>query len=255
MINLIKNDMQITFTSQWKKFLPIVLIAILGCLYMLFDEGRESGFLDYLIFFFKGIEPFVIIDANTVFKIPFIWLCLHLYIFYLIADYPISDLKMTGKDTLIRIGDRRIWWASKSITTIITVFISYALLTITILAFTLVTGGNLFKVTAIYEINFTDLMVATIVLPMVLTCCVGLFQLSLSLLTRSIISFLGVVALMVISAYFMNPFLFGNYMMLLRNQLLLSEGVLTIYGFILAAAIGLAGYIIGHFTIKKMNIY
>lgn len=255
MINLLKNDLQITFTNQWKKFIPIFLLAILGCLQLFFKEkdiAVTPGLMDYLLFFFEGIEPFKIIDANTIFKIPAIWLCIHLYIFYLIADYPIQDMKMIGKETIVRVANRRIWWTSRCLTTVMIVIVSYIVLTLTIFLFTLFTRGELLQ--SIGE-SSTDMIVTILVLPLILTCCVGLFQLSISLRYRSLLSFLVIVVVLVMSAYFMHPLLFGNYLMFLRNQLLLTGGVITKEGFLLGAIIGIVGYGIGHITIKKLNIY
>lgn len=255
MIKLLKNDLQITFTSQWKKFIPIVLLAILGCLQLFLKENDMNvipGFMDYLQFFFEGIEPFKIIDANTIFKIPAIWLCLHLYIFYLIADYPIQDMKMIGKETIVRVSNRKVWWISRCLTTVMIVIASYIILNITIILFTLSTRGELLQSIAK---NSPDMIVTILILPLIITCCVGLFQLSISLRYRSLLSFLVIVVVLVMSAYFMHPLLFGNYLMLLRNQLMLTDGVMTKDGLLLAAAIGITGYGIGHITIKKLNIY
>lgn len=255
MINLLKNDLQITLTSQWKKFIPIVLLAILGCLQLFLKEKDMNiipGFMDYLQFFIEGIEPFKIIDPNTIFKIPAIWLCLHLYIFYLIADYPIQDMKMIGKETLVKVGNRRVWWASRCLTTVMIVIASYIILNLTIILFTLSTRGELLQ--SIGESSL-DMIVTILVLPLLMTCCVGLFQLSISLRYGSLLSFLSIVVVLVMSAYFMHPLLFGNYLMLLRNQILLADGVLTRDGFILAGTIGMFGYGIGYWTIRKLNIY
>ncbi len=255
MINLLKNDIQVTFTSQWKKFIPIVIIGLLGCFQLLLNDRSMAvtpGFINYLTYFFEGIEPFIVVDANTIFKIPAIWLFLHLYIFYLIVDYPIQDMKMIGKETFVRVGNRRIWWVSKCLTTIMIVLISYIVLLLTVLLFTLFSGGEILKSVSR---SSSDLILAVLILPFVTSCCVGFFQLSISLLYRSMLSFLGVVVVLVMSVYFIHPLLFGNYLMLLRNQLLLQGGVVTSEGFILAAVIGIAGYSIGHITIKKLNIY
>lgn len=268
-VNLIKNDLRIAIISQWKKFIPIILIALAGCIYLsISSKGliAAPAFMDYLIYFNKGIEPFTRFDPNAVFNIPGIWLCLHLYIFYLIADYPISDLRLLGKEILVRIENRRLWWISKCITTVFTVFLCYFLLFITIYIFTLLTRGHLslqpsdilFKNIFGYsylQIKTIDFLVTVILLPFVITVSASLFQLSISLLSRSILSFLFIVIILVASTYYLNPLLIGNYLMLLRNNLFLINGVLTNQGFLLSGLFGITGYLIGHITIKEMNIY
>jgi hypothetical protein len=161
-------------------------------------------------------------------------------------------MKMIGKETFVRVINRRVWWASKCLTTIMIVVTSYLVLVLTVLLFTI---SN--RVDILHPITGSsiDLIIAILVLPLVLTCCVGLFQLSISLISRSMLSFLVIIVVLVMSAYFIHPLLFGNYLMLLRNHLLLPGGVVSYQGFILAAVIGIIGYAIGHITIKKLNIY
>lgn len=254
---------------QWKKFIPIIGIAFLGCSNLYInskDLVKPPVLIDYFIYFSKGMDPFTNLGRNEVFKIPVIWMCLYLYIFYLIADYPVQDLKMLGKNLLIRSNTRVNWWISKCIITIHTIFICYFLLYSSIMLFTFFSNGNfsfnptqelMDSIFGVSDMHVSNSQVVEIILllPLALTVGVSIFELGLSLIIGSIYSFCFIVTVLIISAYYTSPLLFGNYLMLLRNSIHLENGVLTNYGFFYSILIGILGYFMGALRIKKLDIY
>lgn len=271
-LKLIKKDLLVLIFVQWKKFIPLILIGIVTVMALtsqLKDTSKltlSPSFIDYILYLYKGIEPFQVLSGNDIFKIPFIWLFFHLYVFYLIADYPVQDIKYLGKEIFIRMKKRWIWWFGKIVVLIFLVVFSYLIFYLTILAGTIFLGGNvsmepnkevfdtLFHMSSSL-LSAPEIIVLVIILPVFITICSGIFQLSIAIISKPNMSFLITVIILIISAYYLKPYLIGNYLMLLRNQLFLETGVENIGGFIVALLTGVVGYILGAIKVEKLDIY
>ena len=184
----------------------------------------------------------------------------------MIADYPVQDIKYLGKEIFIRMKKRWIWWFGKIVVLIFLVVFSYLIFYLTILAGTIFLGGNvsmepnkevfdtLFHMSSSL-LSAPEIIVLVIILPVFITICSGIFQLSIAIISKPNMSFLITVIILIISAYYLKPYLIGNYLMLLRNQLFLETGVENIGGFIVALLTGVVGYILGAIKVEKLDIY
>ena len=90
--------------------------------------------------------------------------------------------------------------------------------------------------------------VQMMLLPILVTGALSIMQLALSLIIKPIFSFCISATTLVLSAYYLNPILIGNYVMSERSDLLIENGISTktgiIYSFVILVAFGLMGLIL-----------
>lgn len=62
------------------------------------------------------------------------------------------------------------------------------------------------------------------------------------------------ILILIVSVYWLNPFMIGNYAMLLRNQLFTEDGVISSIGIVLCIMISVFSVVIGKAVIEKKDI-
>lgn len=237
LIRLIRYDCLSGILLSWKRYLPAVAVFVFACgslanLAGLAGVGTVS-FADYVIKQFFGI-PLYHPESSERFSIPVLWLLFHIYLAYLISAYPFTDMKGFGQQVLVRSRKRSYWWLSKCAWSSLTVLLYYGLFYLLCLLFCIFSGCRLAPTAGACSLIGLDssilppptFLVTGMALPLVTSMSLSLFQMTLSLYTRPVIGFIGVVSILVLSAYFCTPFLTGNYLMIQRSALLMGpQGV------------------------------
>lgn len=180
---------------------------------------------DYVFYLLHGMPEFVPGDQNFVPNL--VWLLLHLYLACLIGSYPQRDLLEIGVQLWPRCGSRCAWWISKCIWTAVSCLLFYLLILGVpwLFLFFGMTPDLLpqreiqqyFSSAAVAGIPFGRMLVHTLLLPLLASISLSLFQITLAMLTRPLFGLLAVTAVTVSAIFKTVWWLPGNYLMPARS--------------------------------------
>lgn len=228
------------------------------------DGLREYSFTDELIYLLRGNAPFNPKMGNK-FMIQPLWLVMSIMPSFLVYSYAVTDMEEIGLQFLVRSQSRAKWWFSKCVWNICSILVLNIILILTLLIVALPGSGEghifeLHNELCVNEFDFaisdgSHILFWMIIMWVVISIGVSLFQMALSLITDPMIAFIMVVAEYVLSAYFSNGLLIGNYTMIKRWQEAgYSGGYSHIQGILLSGILAVSGIVIGYLYIKKMDV-
>lgn len=243
-INAFRCDLKNGFVREYKKFILAAGLFVALCVdFFLRSESMRkpmnadtSTLGDYLMYVFAGIAEFRP-EKGDPFQFPALWMLVMLLILYIVLYYPYKDLMGYGKQVLISTRSRTVWWLSKCGWLVTNALCYFALLYAVVFLFCALIGVPLSLHTSEYfflyyitsetrVLNFPQTMnLVLLVMPWLLVMAVGLLQMLLSLFIRPLYSYCVSVALLLASTYYLNPFLLGNYAMILRSNRVVTNGV------------------------------
>lgn len=254
------------------KYLFVVLIFLLSCL-DLWRKAHSAGtiasrvtFPDYLLYTFRGMHAFVRDGMNikNVFDIPPLWMIMNLYLAYLVGNYPTKDLYGYGQQILIRSRSRRQWWAGKVIWNLAMVLVFYFTGYLVLFGFTLFTGTLSFQPSAVIAARFCDIDIqnwaggswlpVVLLQPVMASISLCFIQMAVSFFIKPVFSYLSVVCLLVLSAYYDTPFLVGNCAMILRSRLAEPGGIELSWAVLFTVLLSAAAILIGGRRFRKMDV-
>jgi len=193
------------------------------------------------------------------------WILLNIFLSVVIGYYPLNDLKEYGAQILIRSKKRWQWWISKCIWIMGNVLIFYAIGYIVITIFSLINGG--LSLTPNHNVSLAVLKLDTsslttkqvfsvgIILPIVTSMALSLMQLTIAMFSNSIFSNIFIISLLIASIYYCSPILMGNYLMMLRNNIMIGvKGIGTSTGIILSMAISFVSIALGILKFRTYDI-
>lgn len=270
----IKHDYYMGTIKRWKKYDVVLIIFILLCanfqrgliISREYDNFKEKPtFSNYIIDIYKGVDISNRVENKEKIEIPPGWVLLNIFLSIVIGYYPLNDLKEYGTQILIRSKNRWQWWLSKCLWIMGNVLIFYAIGYIVIAIFSLINGElsltpNHKVSLAILKLDTSSLAAkevfsACIVLPIVTSVALSLMQLTIAMFSNSIYSNIFIISLLIVSIYYCSPILMGNYLMLLRNSLMVGiKGIETSTGIILSMAISFISITLGIFKFKTYDI-
>ncbi len=276
-LKILKYDIRNSFLK--KPFKPLIAAALF--VIFLFDiynrinttsslSAENMTFMDCCFCFWRGMGEYTPSKTN-IFEFPAMWALFHFLILYFVLYYPYKDLMGQGRQVLVLSRSRRSWWYSKCITTVIWVLAYFVLAWLEIAVFCLCMGiklslsltssavsafvsasGDGAFITSFYLEH--TMVITVFILPFLVTVGLALLQQLLSLIIRPLYSYIVTVAILLASAYYMNPFMIGNYAMTERSDLVLSNGVNEYLGLLLCAVLILASVIAGDIIFKRYDI-
>lgn len=226
-------------------------------------QQYENGFLGYWSVILGGMPEYVKTDMSM-FELPVSWLLFYAYLFYLIGFYPVSDLYGSGTKTLLLSENRITWMMSKYLwiaTMIILYFLAFAIclfLNIWLLENTWDFGmqdiENMYGIVHT-SIKFSNIFVIWMGIPILMSVGISYLQFTISIYTNAIAGYSLSVIMLVVSAYWMKPFLPANYLMIVRNRLFCDNGMESADGIVLGMGILLVSVLAGCLTFRKKDIY
>jgi hypothetical protein len=217
---------------------------------------------DALIFIFKGIEVYVPSDSEP-FKVPIFWMILQILLALLVATYPTNDLYNFATNTLLRAKSRSMWWLAKCAWTTLTVCTFYILCLLVVLVSSLLTGTASLMPNYLINllINGTDTslisygsLVLALLVPLFVSIALSLVQVLLSFIIKPILSFIIIMAYLLVSTYFFSPLLVGDYSMFLRNALVNPSGLSSSLMIAISTAIAVVAILVGAIRLNRMSI-
>lgn len=266
MRQLMRHDLQYGIKHQWKTYLAGCIMVLFACRYFqnrILDSFRygsigstKGSVMDYLLSVFKGLERYSLTE-NGVFRIPTIWISIYIILAYLVGYYAEKDLKSYGMYSLLAVKSRTKWWISKCLWCIGSVTLFYLLMWCSIALYVGMTDGILslsktadvslaIQSCVIYLKNDYTTVIMVMGLPLLMACALSLLQMFCSLLFGSVVSFAGLCCLYIISLYYSTPISPVNYLMWIRNDVIITEnGCNTLVGIFLALIIMLVSMLAG----------
>lgn len=91
-----------------------------------------------------------------------------------------------------------------------------------------------------------------LLMPFLFTVSMSLLQMTLCLFVKPTVSYVFSVVVCILSAYYLNPVIIGNYAMALRSNQLVSNGVDINIGIICMVILGLFSVVIGMLRFKNI---
>ena len=273
----LKYDLKNYFLISYKKYLiPLFLFPSIILIFdMLLKNSRvlnssNATVTDLGMYFFRGMGEYEVGNGN-IFQFPSVWMLFNLLLFYFVLYYPFNDLMGYGRQVLLLTRSRGAWWLSKCVTTTVGVLVYFMIAYIEITLYSLIAKikfSAFVSAEAVSEIvelgtqdsNFSQLFmqepmfIAVFVLPLLVAVALALLQMLVSLLCKPFYSYILTITILLVSAYYLSPFVIGNYAMTIRSDLVLSNGVNQNAGLIITFATIIASVIAGYFVFQRYDI-
>ena len=257
--------------------IPIIVAMVISEGYFMWQESlirfwnyEYSGSLgDCLMYMFKGIREFQPLTDKE-FIVPVVYLTINIIIAIFISGHAVKDLRGYGMSRLMRYGSRRRWWQSACAWNILCVLKYYACFYAGAAIMCAVHYRDLdsaspvmihediinsmFSGEAEGTIHTGLLLLMIVLLPVLTTMAMSLFQMALELYVFPSVSFICVLSVYIMSVFYMKPFMPGNYMMVYRMNQINPDGVGLMTGVLLDIAIIIVSIVVGYVGLKKRDI-
>lgn len=249
------------------KYVPLVLIIVVSCLYFYKRVDNKAALTigDYIINFFKGEIPYTMSSKEKPFDIPALWAFYIMY-FSLINSWKSSSLFTREEyQKVVRLHSRKrvhmyhisslfketfIYWVLTYV-----IFLLFALCTKT--RFALANSSIQLKYSGIDISNLSTITLGIhlIFLPFVTLLSITFLQYAITLFTNTTISFVVVAVLLVASVFYYHPVLFGNYLMIIRHEALLSGGVRWEIGSFISLIVTVISFQFSYLNLRKKDLF
>ena len=225
----------------------------------------DNSIGDCLLYIFGGMREFVP-SVDSYFIVPYLWLLCHLLILFFDLHYTSDDLSGVGQQMIYRAGGRIKWWVSKCIWNFVSVISYYIISMSTIIVFCLIKGNEISLTFSSFMRNIMyfgpkdlgyetwDIALEVTLMPFLVTLALSILQMALSLVFKPTFAFIFSSVLLISSAYYMTPFLIGNFSMAVRSDKVVSNGLNLTDGIIAAVLMIIIGIIIGILAIRRYNV-
>lgn len=256
-------DVRRSLLGRWKRFSVALLFFVLvtfACKISFSNAYLQSPELtpfatptlgDFLLYAFGGCDLYIF-DLDRPFAIPFQWLLLILLAIYINFDLTEESSAGVNVQLLLRAGDKKQYWLSKILCITISTSLYFVLGVIVTLGCGSALGGvssleidnlilNVMNLSSMVPRKATGpAFIPTLLMVWFAILTITLLQQLISLFIKPIGSFLVMAVFLFLSAYFMKPFFFGNYAMMIRNALLCEGGVDAAEGILILSLVSLA---------------
>jgi hypothetical protein len=247
------------------KWIFAAIIQLFLCIRSFGEVSFYSGAYDLLselLPVMGGAREYVL-SADSSFQLPAYWFLFHVYLFFLIGFYPVSELYLGNGQALIRTRSRKIWIVSKLFSIFLNITLYYGCFLLLLLIGNLLHGGEIIPRNgiiglggiAIFNKSISDLFVAFILLPLLVSVALGVIQILMSLFLDPVLSFMAVVGYLIASVFWMNPLLIGNFSMLYRQDWISGKATIDITtGTVLCFVLTVVALILGVIMFQRKDI-
>lgn len=271
-LSLLKHDIFEGVICKWKYyFLTVLFFAFVDFVFVTnvissfiaFNINIQCSITDIVINTFLGNEPF---DpaVNKGVSLSVTWFIFHALLFFFISLYITDDLKKNAISLLLRVKSKQLWWTSKFIWCIITVVVYYFLFLAIAVIFASCFGIASFDVSSliadeffgiqILDISVWKMFFSSLLLPMMISVAIAVFECALCLIIKPIYSFIILICYLVASTFYCSEYLLFNFSMVIRNKFEGVNGVLNQYAVLITILIIAVSYLVGLSFIKRKDI-
>lgn len=262
---------QVSLIEQLKKYFLVILLIIIECRFFqnnaeqwiqFQDSGYGLTIGDYVINFFKGSFPYTMTRREEAFNIPPI-LSMYLIYYFVLIGRSVADIFSPFQiQCTLRKGARSRWWLYQNFT-IWRETVCYLLITgFTFLIYAGCTGVVFAKGGTDFYLSYLGLDISqiSILKDIVLPClfiltALAYIQYVVSLKSNVFIGIILSTTIWVCSVFHWNPLLPGNYLMLVRHDLILADGASVITEIQWSVTILVVMFILGKHITKYKDIF
>ncbi len=270
--NLFKHDVKEGILKNIRiLILPVLFWAVCSdfdSMLSNFDFKELPTFAEYVLYCFAGADP---IKYTQFYRLPSLWMAIFLLSCYAVFDYMRRDLSALGQQVILCVGSRKDWWLSKCTWTLCATAVCYLLALLTIFVYCLSHGANLsmtcggevtqdivssgyFLPNDSIKLTLWQTVKYIFLLPLLVLAALNMLGMVLSLAFRSIASFIIIFIYVILSTYYMNPFVFVCFGMVKNASVFVKGGYDADFAVIECAIIILACVAIGSFIFQRYNI-
>lgn len=212
-----------------------LIIFIQSTIQKFHSNDMEIQYWDVLYAMFEGIQPSVP-GRGEQFDLPVLLIVFELLMFFIVGNYSRADVFGYGRHVLLAAKSKRTWWLSKCVWVIGNILLYYALAGALLVSMVFLNNPSIrfgLSSSCLYAQtgrNATMFLGNLVFLPILTSVMIGLLQMLVGFVTKPIFGYASVIALLVISSYSESQWLAGNYLMMLRNRFMVSEGVGFAFG-------------------------
>lgn len=235
------------------------------------ETALKASLGDCLIYLFQGAKEYIpSFSRPEPFEVPIPYLFINLVLAVMIGNYAVKDLHGYGKLKLVRCRKRAEWWLCKCLWNVGTVLGYYLFLYAGVVLMCAVhyrqmdtallihqdvlkqflSGGGLASAS-----ESTGLLVMAVLLPLATSLAMSLVQMALAFLTSPTVSYVILIAVYVFSAFKMQWYLPGNYMMMYRSCFVNEKGVHLGLSMAVDGVLSMLAVIVGYLRFQKYDIY
>lgn len=252
---MIAVTMFISFYSRVNRYVSLHLI----------QEGKVT-FADYYMYLYGGMKEYIPEPGNP-FLFPIMWLLIFVAIPFIVVNYPFRDMQSIGQQVLVHSTGRTLWWISKCCWNVIATLLYHGILLGVLLLLCIFKNipisrdinldlqSVVFMVTQEeYFLKCKTITIVIIMLPILVSIAMDLFQMMISLFLKPMFSFLVIAVIMVSSSYLLAGYMIGNYAMIMRLSWINEKGVSILTGYIIVALVSVVSVVIGKIKFRNYDI-
>lgn len=269
-MRLLLVDLAEGFWSLWRWYIgAVALFAVMSASLVLqaLTLGMPLASLsvgDFLLYYFAGTSQFFAFGGDP-FRLPVMWAFVCLFALYLVLWYPYRDLLGFGRAAVVVGGSRWRWWFAKCVWVVVAIAV-FCLCAFVVASTSSLLVGGCISLTVSEEMPFLlglrESQLAeppysigsSIAVAFASLAALALFQLLLSLVTGPVISFACSISIIFLSAFYFDPLLIGNSMMLARSDCLMEGGISVFAGACIASSLAGASILAGGLLFSWMDI-
>lgn len=273
-LRLLGYDLKYGIFRRWYVFFIAIVFAAIqsNTCFKLIQSLNEHGLMrgngslmDYYAYSLRG-DIIYIPDPQNIFLLPLFWFTFQIGVSYAVAYYTEHDLRNNGRNVILASKTRIQWWISKVITCIVSVVIYFVFTLSMITIFAKINGASMslemskdFSVSnysaTIFYLNPNEILYIVIVIPLITTIAICLFQVACSLIFSSVLCFAVACGMYVLSSFYTSPWLVGNYTMWLRSSYYTEGGVSPESGIVMSVMLIVLAIVGGSYIIKNKDVF
>lgn len=254
------------FRKQYFFVLPIIAIPCIVHLGICNQLNLHGGWIDYMMYCFRGMEIILSADSISHFQLPIIWLLVMIGGLFLNLEYPLRDLSNFGLQVMIRSNSRHIWYLSKCCWNTMSCSLYILLTCLVCLFFTIITGGSVtvqinsnlttstFALASNVDLCEVKALLITVLCPAFNLCALSQIQMLLGFVSKPILGFISSIGLLILSVYWSSPFAIGSGAMIIRSSYLVRGGVNPMQSIIAATIVIIVCAIVGSVYFRRKDI-
>lgn len=284
--NMVRCDLKNGLFKRYKVFIFVALLFSLIALFAKVDFDAvlrmepcpiksEITLGDYFCYLFGGssagnnfikfLDESGVVNNMVAFSFPSVWALEFLVLLLITLQYPYEDLMGFGKNVIVLSGKLSDWWLSKCVWIIANVVL-YFTVAISFYSITAILFGskpslNIGTYYPYYRFDILDYLteepwniVPTLLMQIPVGIGLCMLQLTLSVISSRLASYLITTAFILASAYTQNIFLFPNISMIARSESLSVIGLNPFTELLIIAWISLVSILVGYFYLRHTDI-
>lgn len=235
---------KIFLRESWKKYIFVVVVILIQCIsshnligqYVeMVGKEYELHIADFIAEFFKGTISYTMSSSTETFNIPPFWSLYYIYFVLLIGRATNRVSQKYEQQMILRCVSRRRWWIERNIEIWMETIGYVAVTGLTFFVYGICTGAELSGINTMFQSEYNGLDISQHGdSEMILILCIASFfvmlvlayiQYVVSMVGNAVIGIIISVVVLVSSVYHLSPLLIGNYMMLIRQDVLLKSGI------------------------------